>query len=621
MENLLNTENLLSKKEKLEAARNSLKNHFVGIDNVIDDLIANIQVWYLMPELLVRPVIINLWGLTGVGKTDLVRRLVNLLDFQDRFAQIELVSKDSGRWRENVYGALDNHQLNDEKPSIVLFDEVQKFETIDSKGQPITQTGYIDFWELLSDGKLSRKEKEDFDQYLFDFYLSKQKTKVEQDGNQNEFMLDYWQAKQIANSLGDDLALEDVADLSQSQVINLIKNAKKNKKIYAPINHAKTLIIVSGNLDEAFGLSNHNAEVDIDADIFHAFSTKVTIMDIKTALSRKFRPEQVARFGNIHLIYPSLSKKNFYKLIDKEVTRIISDIKKKTGIDVYVDDNIINLIYRNGVFPTQGVRPLFSSIADILEVNICKYLFEVIENKAKNLSLTYVEDKKIIVARFNDKVIETKFFGRIDLIKQNFSYDKIANVSVHEAGHAVAYMVLFNLVPLQLISKVASTYSLGFTFPHDIYHTHDSILKMIKVLLSGKVAEEIIFGESNISMGSTGDRIEATKLASDYIRKLGFGDFHASYAGDEKIYELSIKKTDKAIESFIGDLEKETKDLLNNNIDLLKSISQNLSIKGHLSPLQLAELAKEFDINVYIKEEGHLEIPNYHALLNKSADN
>ena len=55
-------------------------------------------------------------------------------------------------------------------------------------------------------------------------------------------------------------------------------------------------------------MANETGETDIEADIFRAYTEKITIVDIKNALSRKFKPEQVARFGNIHLIYKSLRK-------------------------------------------------------------------------------------------------------------------------------------------------------------------------------------------------------------------------------------------------------------------------------------------------------------------------
>jgi ATP-dependent Clp protease ATP-binding subunit ClpA len=65
-----------SRRKALQKIAKELKGDFVGLDEIIDEIIRNIEVWYVMPEVITRPVIVNLWGMTGVGKTDLVRRLV-----------------------------------------------------------------------------------------------------------------------------------------------------------------------------------------------------------------------------------------------------------------------------------------------------------------------------------------------------------------------------------------------------------------------------------------------------------------------------------------------------------------------------------------------------------------
>ncbi|MCJ7446528.1 MAG: hypothetical protein MUO72_02430 [Bacteroidales bacterium] len=83
-------ENVLLKKKCLENVRIQLKKEFVGIDKVIDDLIDSFSYWYYFPELQKKPVIINLWGLTGVGKTSLIHRLVDLLGYNKRFFRFNL---------------------------------------------------------------------------------------------------------------------------------------------------------------------------------------------------------------------------------------------------------------------------------------------------------------------------------------------------------------------------------------------------------------------------------------------------------------------------------------------------------------------------------------------------
>ena len=147
----------------LELIRLRLKEDFVGIDDIIDNLLDYIQIWYLMPDILTRPIIVCLWGMTGVGKTDLVRKLVNYLDFQERFAEVELGNTDNTSYFSSVTAILKANGLTDGKPAIVLFDEIQRFYTVEQDGAPVSGTKFTDFWELLSDGRLARREKDDLD--------------------------------------------------------------------------------------------------------------------------------------------------------------------------------------------------------------------------------------------------------------------------------------------------------------------------------------------------------------------------------------------------------------------------------------------------------------------------
>ncbi|MHA1469276.1 MAG: hypothetical protein ACTSSP_01800 [Candidatus Asgardarchaeia archaeon] len=81
--------------KKLDKIARHLKKKFVGIDKVIDKIMQNIRIWYIFPELIQRPIIICLWGLTGVGKTDLVRTLVREIKFSGRYIETDLSTKRS----------------------------------------------------------------------------------------------------------------------------------------------------------------------------------------------------------------------------------------------------------------------------------------------------------------------------------------------------------------------------------------------------------------------------------------------------------------------------------------------------------------------------------------------
>src|ERR1035437_2980858 len=140
---------VLKKKSILENAKVILKAEFVGLDRVIDDLIESFSYWYYFPELQKKPVVINLWGLTGVGKTSLVNRLIQLLDFSQHFYPFNRCESD---WdiKETI---AELYQKQNKQSFIMMFDEFQNVRTINVGGNE-KQTNYQYLWELLDTGKI-----------------------------------------------------------------------------------------------------------------------------------------------------------------------------------------------------------------------------------------------------------------------------------------------------------------------------------------------------------------------------------------------------------------------------------------------------------------------------------
>jgi cell division protease FtsH len=226
-------------------------------------------------------------------------------------------------------------------------------------------------------------------------------------------------------------------------------------------------------------------------------------------------------------------------------------------------------------------------------------------------SIDYNNAEQKIIAAVGTRSIEIPFVGRIDKIRQGNLAEVVANVSVHEAGHAVAYVLLFGLAPLQLKSKVASSYAAGFTFPHEIYETKENILNKIKVFLAGGIAEEIIFSEKNATVGRNNDREQASMFAMDYIRRYGFDErFQANYTL-EYGHAMDKFKTDQDVEAMMTKLAKDTRELLNEQRSFLYDLSATLNEKGSMEAKDVAEVAARFGLKAEIKAEGYLHLPNY----------
>src|SRR5574343_824203 len=142
-------------------------------------------------------------------------------------------------------------------------------------------------------------------------------------------------------------------------------------------NFNKSLIFILGNIDEAYTMSG-NFSADIDADQFHELSLKITVPKVKKALRDRFRDEQIARLGNIHIIYPALNKKSYQRIIKMALEKTATKLSELLFIEFEFDSSLEKQIYKDGVFPTQGVRPIFTTIQQIFKSKLSLFLSEML---------------------------------------------------------------------------------------------------------------------------------------------------------------------------------------------------------------------------------------------------
>ena len=100
-------------------------------------------------------------------------------------------------------------------------------------------------------------------------------------------------------------------------------------------------------------------------------------------------------------------------------------------------------------------------------------------------------------------------------------------VAFHESGHAIVASLLPNADPVRRISIIPRGISaLGYTLQlptEDRYlMTKTELLDRLAVLLGGRVAEEIVFGE--ISTGAHNDLQRATDIATSMVKEFGMSE-------------------------------------------------------------------------------------------------
>ena len=170
---------------------------------------------------------------------------------------------------------------------------------------------------------------------------------------------------------------------------------------------------------------------------------------------------------------------------------------------------------------------------------------------------------------------------------------EIRNTAIHEAGHAIIAHVLPYLDPVQLISVIPSGRALGYTLNppvEDKYSVYREELKQsIAMLLGGRVAEELVFGD--FSGGASNDIERATDKARYMVKTLGMSDvlgpvkyggggdevfLGRSFSNSPDYSETIAAKIDEEVHKIITDEYARAKKILTENMDKLNFIADFL---------------------------------------------
>jgi cell division protease FtsH len=345
-------------------------------------------------------------------------------------------------------------------------------------------------------------------------------------------------------------------------------------------NFSKSLIVILGNIDEAYTMSS-NYSTEISADDFYEQSLKITVPQMKVALRMRFRDEQIARLGNTHIIYPSLNKKAFYDIIENELTKISVKMKEQVGISITFDQTVKDILYKEGVYPTQGARPLLTTIQTLIKSRISIYLNTIISEGLNTDKMhLHVADENILVCEYFEKG-ERKFTqkDRLDLnlepLRKSKNDELQAITAVHESGHAVLSAALLQVVPELIVSVTSDADASGYVYSKNDrkFFTRNEIIRHAAVMLGGTVAEEIVFGKELVTTGGSTDLKQATNLIMSTVKKEGMGSVQIScaksntedsflYHNFSQVEEEAIQLLEEARELAMNTLLQEKKALL-----------------------------------------------------------
>lgn len=595
---------LAQRSAHLLAVGHKLKQELFGIDDVIDRVVASIRAWYVLPELITRPVIVCLWGLTGTGKTQLVRRLAQELAFYDRFVEVQMdgFSHGSGyRSAGSVSAMLADSGIQEGEPGILLLDEFQRFRTIDKKAADIKVERYQDVWALLSDGRLAPSlsflgEIESALAWSQYGESDGEEEATEEARKKPRFRLAPYEAKELKRCLKLKEPLLEIMGWEPAHVHERVQAFRREQQSWET-DYSKLLVFVTGNLDEMYEETARRVEdCDTDADIFHALTSRLSMIDVKKALAERFKPEQVARLGNNHVIYPSINRATYERLIRNVCERHCAEIAATSGVRFDVGQDVLGEIYANGVFPAQGTRPLFSTAHAVLGGTLVDAALWAIEGGLQpggtvNLRLDASRTHVVASVAGREKSFPAHF--ELSRLKQRSNADFRALLSVHEAGHGLVYALLFGQPPEEIRINVASFEGGYNSFSQLKAYSSRNCLDMVCVSLAGRAAEALVFGDSARTTGAEHDLRQATATAAQFVRYHGFGDrlSRTDVTGEtHQDLNTDMAPTNAAIEALLQEQYARAAALLRGRLPLFLSLVQQLMDKGFLSRAESAAL-------------------------------
>jgi len=181
-------------------------------------------------------------------------------------------------------------------------------------------------------------------------------------------------------------------------------------------------------------------------------------------------------------------------------------------------------------------------------------------------------------------------------------------VAFHESGHAIAATLLPNADPVRRISIIPRGISaLGYTLQlptEDRYlMTKSELLDRLAVLLGGRVAEEIVFGE--ISTGAHNDLQRATDIATSMVKEFGMSErlgyvtfekekkplfIPSSLTSGREYSEDTAKQIDEEVKKIIDEAHQKVKEILTSKKDRLEELARFLMEKEVVEEVDLKRI-------------------------------
>ncbi|HEY9728954.1 MAG TPA: ATP-dependent zinc metalloprotease FtsH3 [Chroococcales cyanobacterium] len=193
-------------------------------------------------------------------------------------------------------------------------------------------------------------------------------------------------------------------------------------------------------------------------------------------------------------------------------------------------------------------------------------------------------------------------------------------VAYHEAGHALVGALMPDYDPVQKISIIPRGRAGGLTWFTPSEDRMDSGLysrsylqNQMAVALGGRLAEEIIFGEEEVTTGASNDLQQVTRVARQMVTRFGMSDrlgpvalgrqngnmfLGREIASDRDFSDTTAAAIDEEVRSLVDEAYRRAKEVLVNNKHVLDKLAGMLIEKETVDADELQELLATSDVTM-----------------------
>ncbi|MBR8827441.1 MAG: ATP-dependent zinc metalloprotease FtsH3 [Gomphosphaeria aponina SAG 52.96 = DSM 107014] len=193
-------------------------------------------------------------------------------------------------------------------------------------------------------------------------------------------------------------------------------------------------------------------------------------------------------------------------------------------------------------------------------------------------------------------------------------------VAYHEAGHALVGALMPDYDPVQKISIIPRGRAGGLTWftPSEDrmesgLYSRSYLQNQMAVALGGRLAEEIIFGEEEVTTGASNDLQQVTRVARQMVTRFGMSDrlgpvalgrqnsnvfLGREIASDRDFSDETAAAIDEEVHNLVEQAYRRAKEVLVNNRHILDKLAQILVEKETVDAEELQDLLATNDVKM-----------------------